>query len=428
MADMQKVDREWMHRNNQKLILNAVLEGKEISKAQIAARTGMSVVSVGRITDELIAMGLLRETGGEAVPGQKAGRPAKRLALPLERLQCVCVALELQGIHLGLVDPYGTLRNRTWIPFPKETPLIQEEVMPWLARNLEQFFRENRKVRPLRWIGMVVQGIVDARRGEVVLTSRGWRNVPAVRYLEEHLPGCRVLLENETRATALAECTLGRAAEDQNAVVLNLGESVNAATLLNREIYRGGDGWAGEIGHVIVEPDGAPCICGQRGCLRTKLALGPVLEKAGRIYPGVNLAGLVEYAQRGEPEAQAPGGSGGGLRLRGHQPDAQRLCAGKGDPVRQYHMGRPRPAGVHPAALLGAHGPVYALPRPHMCGYLRTGRAPDRRRHPGLPAGAGGYPGGSGAGTDSHGARKELTNRGPGPIIKNVQGSFRAEG
>ena len=305
MADMQKVDREWMHRNNQKLILKAVLEEKECSKAQIAARTGMSVVSVGRITDELIAMGLLRETGGEAVPGQKAGRPAKRLALPLERLQCVCVALELQGIHLGLVDPYGTLRNRTWIPFPKETPLIQEEVMPWLARNLEQFFRENRKVRPLRWIGMVVQGIVDARRGEVVLTSRGWRNVPAVRYLEEHLPGCRVLLENETRATALAECTLGRAAEDQNAVVLNLGESINAATLLNREIYRGGDGWAGEIGHVIVEPDGAPCICGQRGCLRTKLALGPVLEKAGRIYPGVNLAGLVEYAQRGEPEAQA---------------------------------------------------------------------------------------------------------------------------
>ena len=85
MTDMQKVDREWMHRNNQKLILKAVLEGKEISKAQIAARTGMSVVSVGRITDELIAMGLLRETGGEAVPGQKAGRPAKRLALPLER-------------------------------------------------------------------------------------------------------------------------------------------------------------------------------------------------------------------------------------------------------------------------------------------------------------------------------------------------------
>ena len=132
----------------------------------------------------------------------------------------------------------------------------------------------------------------------------GWRNVPAVRFLEEQIPECRVLLENETRAIAQAECTLGRAAEERNVAVLNLGESVNAATLLNREIYRGGDGWAGEIGHVIVEPDGAPCICGQRGCLRTKLALGPVLEEARRIYPGVDLAGLVEYAQRGEADAE----------------------------------------------------------------------------------------------------------------------------
>jgi glucokinase len=116
--------------------------------------------------------------------------------------------------------------------------------------------------------GVVVPGIVDGGRGVAVWASNlGWRDLPVTGPLSELL-GVPVALGHDVRAGLRAEVEWGAAAGSRNVLFIPLGTGIAGALMLDGHVVAA-DGWAGEIGHVVVEPDGLPCPCGQRGCLET---------------------------------------------------------------------------------------------------------------------------------------------------------------
>jgi len=121
-----------------------------------------------------------------------------------------------------------------------------------------------------RNIGLGLPGIVDRRSGCV-------RNAPGVPALNGvsvadelgRRTGLRVRLENDANAAGLAEAWVGSGRDVDGMLFVTLGTGIGAGLVLGGRVWAGHSGYAGELGHVQVEPDGEPCGCGSRGCLET---------------------------------------------------------------------------------------------------------------------------------------------------------------
>lgn len=125
-------------------------------------------------------------------------------------------------------------------------------------------------VRPsqLRGVGVGAPGLVNGARGLIhtLVNVPGWREVPLGRQLARRLR-CRCVVDNDVNCVALGEWRFGAARGARALVCLTLGTGVGGGLVLNGQLYRGVTGAAGELGHMVIDPDGPRCGCGSRGCL-----------------------------------------------------------------------------------------------------------------------------------------------------------------
>lgn len=157
--------------------------------------------------------------------------------------------------------------------------------------------------------GVVVPGIVDDVRGVAVWASNlGWRDLPVTAPLSELL-GTPVALGHDVRAGLRAEVAWGAAAGSRNVLFIPLGTGIAGALMLDGHVVAA-DGWAGEIGHVVVEPEGLPCPCGQRGCLETVASASAVARAyaartAGRGGAPLDAEAVAGLVRAGDADAVA---------------------------------------------------------------------------------------------------------------------------
>ena len=163
MTSTQKNDRVRMHRSNTRRLLSAVYLAGEMSRAQAAEVTGINIMTVGRIAEELIDRGVLREREREKDISH-VGRPPRLLSLVEERLLCASAVLERNTLHLGLVSPRGRVDSYISVPLPAGA-FVPERIIPWMAGRLSQFLWEQRDLSPLNTVGIVVPGILDIQIG-----------------------------------------------------------------------------------------------------------------------------------------------------------------------------------------------------------------------------------------------------------------------
>ncbi len=142
-------------------------------------------------------------------------------------------------------------------------------------------------------IGLACAGTVDHEHG-LVLSSPNLplKDVALAGMLEKSL-GIPVVLENDANAAILGEVVTGAAAGLRHVVMLTLGTGVGGALFLDGRLYRGASGGAGELGHVVVQADGLPCRCGNRGCLE--------------MYASGSAMGRFAEVRAGDPETDPTG-------------------------------------------------------------------------------------------------------------------------
>ncbi len=134
-------------------------------------------------------------------------------------------------------------------------------------------------------VGIGSPGVVYSRDGVVAVAANlGWNEVPLRRLVAGSLGReweDRVWIENDTNAAALGEMLYGAGRAVRDLLYLTIGTGVGSGMVLNGHIYRGASGSAGEIGHMVIDPEGEPCRCGRRGCLETLVA-GPAIARQAR--------------------------------------------------------------------------------------------------------------------------------------------------
>ncbi|MEV6161407.1 ROK family protein [Streptomyces sp. NPDC052052] len=154
--------------------------------------------------------------------------------------------------------------------------------------------------------GVAVPGIIDARNGIAVYASNlGWRDVPMRDLLGERLGGVPVALGHDVRTGGLAEGRIGAGRGADRFLFLALGTGIAGAIGIEGTIEAGAHGSAGEIGHVVVRPDGPDCGCGQRGCLET-LASASAVSRAWAAASGdptADAADCAKAVESGDPAA-----------------------------------------------------------------------------------------------------------------------------
>jgi glucokinase len=124
--------------------------------------------------------------------------------------------------------------------------------------------------------------------------------------LSEPLPQRRILIENDANLAALAEHQLGAAQGFDDVLTVTLGTGIGGALIVDGRLRVGGHGYAGEVGHMVVDPAGPPCPCGRRGCWERYASGGGLgllareAAMAGRLPAVVALAGGDPESVRGE--------------------------------------------------------------------------------------------------------------------------------
>ncbi len=209
----------------------------------------------------------------------------------------VVAALDVGGTRIkgALVAPSLTARVELVRPTPAEPALGLTAALAEVVEDLAAAASGSGEDLRVVGGGVVVPGLVDEVHGTGVLSvNLGWRDLPVTAPLAARL-GVPVTLGHDVRAGLLAETRAGAARGARNAIFVPVGTGIAGALLLDGRVVRA-DGYAGELGHVVVEPDGERCACGARGCLET-VSSGAAIRRHHREATGLDAAAEVVAAR-----------------------------------------------------------------------------------------------------------------------------------
>jgi predicted NBD/HSP70 family sugar kinase len=255
---MMKATRQQTRAHNKRLVLRTIYQEQEISRADVARATHLTRTTVSHIVAELIAEGLIEETGFGPSEG---GKPPVLLNLVAGSRNLIGVDLANSRFRGGVLDLRGNIIERFDMPIHEQNGELALERVTLLIDSLLEASQG-----PVLGIGIGTPGLVDAREGIVRrAVNLDWQDLP-MRDLLQTRYNLPIYVSNDSHAAALGEYAFGQKREIANLIVIKVGRGTSAGIVLNGRLHYGDGSGAGEIGHVRVVENGKPCLCGQRGC------------------------------------------------------------------------------------------------------------------------------------------------------------------
>lgn len=254
---------EQVRQSNLAVLMHALHHDGAQSRAALTRRTGLNRSTIAALVAELTELGLVSERLPEESIG--VGRPSPIVAVDND-IVAVAVAPDLDAIVISLVGLGGTIHRRVRYscaqpPSPEEAVNVIEVVLESMREDLGSRYR-------IAGIGVAVPALVDSLEGHVVLAPNlGWKSVDFGEMLEQRL-GLPVIVANDAQLSAAAERRFG-AGRDVDQMVYLIGSSggVGGGAFVDGRELRGHRGFSTEFGHIVLQPGGEPCFCGQRGCM-----------------------------------------------------------------------------------------------------------------------------------------------------------------
>jgi glucokinase-like ROK family protein len=273
-------DQEKVRKVNRSLILNTLRLHAPVSRAQVAAITGLTRGTVSNIVNVLIEDGLVFE---DKLEDSKIGRPSILLGLRPDGGAVVGVEI---GVNFISVLVTNFVAETLW-EIRETTSLSQSqtEIINQAEKYIDQALsvaKEN-GLRPLG-IGVGVPGLVNTRQGNLIIAPNlHWTNVPLRLIWNQrfHLP---IYIENEANLAALGEYYFGVARNVDNFISLTSDIGLGGGIMIDGRLFRGGHGYGGEIGHIQRNPHGEICGCGRIGCWETQVGPRAVLQRVKKEF------------------------------------------------------------------------------------------------------------------------------------------------
>lgn len=268
-------DQGVVRRINTAILLDLLRRFAPLSRAELAARSGLNRSTVSLIINGLIAEGFVQET---ELQNPRIGRPGMQLVLNPDAGCAVGVDLGVDFIAVILTDFTANVlwRRRVDSDPAEDQARILERAINLTADAVEAGLGLG--LRPLG-IGLGAPGLVDLQEGRLIFAPNlRWSDVPLRLIWSQHF-ALPVFVENEANAAALGEYYFGAARGVENFIYLSAGIGLGGGVVIDGRLFRGSQGYAGEIGHMTVDPQGELCGCGRRGCWETQVGPLAVLRR-----------------------------------------------------------------------------------------------------------------------------------------------------
>ncbi|MDO4276054.1 MAG: ROK family protein [Eubacteriales bacterium] len=268
-----------MKENNCKLVLNLIRENQEanISRAGIAKITKMSATSITRITDHLMELGLVKQA--EAVSTGTVGRNAFQLQVLPDALLTAGISIDSDYVDACILDfedriaatDRAELENRIYEP--QEVLKIARELFESVCRSAGY------DTKQIKAVGISCIGNVDYQTGKVFFAPQfQWTDVELGK-MAQVLFEQPVFVDNDMKSSLVGLAHRHKDIGHEDVTYLSIGMGVGSAVMYGGTLVRGTNNASGEVGHVIMEPGGRPCDCGQRGCVQTYLTKNSLIDQ-----------------------------------------------------------------------------------------------------------------------------------------------------
>ncbi len=300
---------------NRLRIIEALYRRPSSSRADLARETMLSRATVSTLIEELVRAGLVEENAAAPTTGGAeagVGRPPLLLSLVSGAAYAVGLDFGHQHIRVALCDLSGE-------PIVDDYSLAEVDHAPIesldLAHELVRDALSRAEVAPdrLLGVGMGLAAPINAATGKLEADGilPGWHGIRPAAEMEARL-GIPVALDNDANLGALGEKAFGAARGVDHLVYIRLSAGIGAGLIFGGHPYHGFGGVAGEIGHVLSDPTGPICRCGNRGCLEavaSPVAVAALLERSlGGPVTVPRLLELVAEGDRGARRAVADAG------------------------------------------------------------------------------------------------------------------------
>jgi predicted NBD/HSP70 family sugar kinase len=259
-----------------KKIIKHLYFSNMLSCADLSDKINKSLPVTTKMLGKLIEEGWVTETGFAASTG---GRRAVMYSLKPDVLYVVSVAMDQLITRIAILN----MQNMQVAPTELfELPLLKNpQALNTLTEKIDEVItRSGISKNSIVGVGIGMPGFVDSAKGTnytFLESEQGTLTQNISSKLK--LP---VYIDNDSRLIALAELMFGAARNKKNAMVINVGWGVGLGMILNGELFRGHNGFAGEFSHIPLFLNNKLCSCGKSGCLETETSLLVVIEKANK--------------------------------------------------------------------------------------------------------------------------------------------------
>lgn len=271
------VDHLDLRRSNLGLVLRTLRDHGPRSRAALAAELQMTRSTISTLVTDLAERGLVREG---KVQRSSVGRPSTSVELDGSRVCGLGAEVNVNHVSVVALDLAGHVVNEKRLALDAralDAEVVIDHLVGLVRESVSDLEAEGRSTFGLT-VG--VAGLVDRRRGDLLTfgPNLDWHDIPVGDLIRRRLDGSfPVRIDNEGNLAAAAEATPGE--PDRQDILVIFGEiGVGGGIVADGRLLRGRQGYAGEFGHMIVQPQGRTCGCGRFGCWETVSGLRALLE------------------------------------------------------------------------------------------------------------------------------------------------------
>ncbi len=277
---MEKINAVRMGRENKKIVLDIVRRYPGITRKEISDMTDMDPSTVSKIVSNLLDDGYVVE--GERKYLGKRGRRAIGLQVNPDVVRGIVVTVGAEISNIGISKFDGSFEIldvfRTFCDFEEFVESVRKRIISILENSGGNIVG----------ISMSIPGIVDMEKGII-------RNAPHLKWKEKNLKeklndilesyNLFLIMDNEAKLSLYAESWYNEEIKNlKNGLYVYQSEGVGGALMIDGKVYRGGDFIAGEIGHMVIDPNGRSCHCGRKGCWETFISTEAIVQSYEFMY------------------------------------------------------------------------------------------------------------------------------------------------
>ena len=276
---------QFLRTSNRAAIIKALALGEASNRVELSSHLGLSKMAISGLINDLVADGYVEDRkyspfrDSTWYTGDASGRKPSALSIVPRRIHAIGILLKRYEVHCLIAEIQGNILYHDFCALPQNADNLSLSEI--LVSLVEKALRAHED-RFMAGIGIASIGPLDITQKKILYPPNfcSIGNLDMGELLEEkfHLP---VYLDNDMNASAIAEQFYGVGKTADTLAYVGFGSGVGAGIIIHGKLLHGSAGFAGEIGHISINPQGPLCSCGQKGCIETYTSVSKLLDDMG---------------------------------------------------------------------------------------------------------------------------------------------------